>query len=234
MDNYLDIANSIGMWIACSLMVLVVIFQALLFMRKAYKTGNHLGLTQKQMKSALRTGAITSIGPSFAIVIAMISLIVSVGSPFAWMRLSVIGSVPFELMAAKTGAEALGVELGGQGYGMIGFANSVWTNTLGAAGWLIICALFTDKFEILRKKAVRGNDALLPVLSVSAMIGAFAYFGAPYLAAKGMASTVSYVVGATIMVAINLAAGKLKAGWIKEWSLGIAMICGMSVALFFS
>jgi hypothetical protein len=129
------------MWIACSFIVVSVVLQAVVFMKKAYGAGTEMGLEKKQMRSALRSGAISSIGPAFAIVIAMISLIVSVGSPFAWMRLSVIGSVPFELMAAQTGASALGLTLGGEGYNAVAFANSVWTCTLGASGWLIICAL---------------------------------------------------------------------------------------------
>ena len=231
--NYLTIANSFGMWVSCSFIIFVVIFQAGIFMRKAYKTGLEMGLSKTQLVSAMRSGAICTIGPAIAIVVAMVSLIVSLGAPFAWMRLSVIGSVPFELMAAEAGAVAMGTTLGGAGYDLQVFANSVWTCTLGASGWLIICALFTDKFDYLRKRAVRGREELIPVLSIGAMIGAFAYFGAPYLAGRGLASTVSYLVGAVVMVLLNIFSDKQKMNWLKEWTLGIAMICGMFAALLF-
>lgn len=230
--DYMQIANEPGMWVACSLILFVVIFQALVFMKKAYKSGEEMGLTKEQMKSAMRTGAITTIGPAAAIVIALVSLMATLGAPFAWMRLSVIGSVPFELMAAETGAQAAGASLG-SGYTTTAFAASVWTCTLGAMGWMIICALFTDKFEKLRTKAVRGNTALLPVLSVGAMIGAFAYFGAPYLGGNGLPSTVSYLVGAAVMLLLHFISLKVKKRWLSEWSLGIAMLFGMAAAMLF-
>ena len=152
--SYLEIANSTGMWLVCSVIIFVVIFQAAVFMRKAYKTGKEMGLSDEQMQSAMRSGAISTVGPSLAVVVAMISLIVSLGAPFAWMRLSVVGSIPFELMAAETGAVAMGTSLGSSTYDVSAFATSVWTCTLGASGWLLICAFFTDKFDIVRRKAV--------------------------------------------------------------------------------
>ena len=229
--SYLKIANSLEMWIACSFIVFVLIFQTYVFMRKAYKTGASMDISKEQMHAAIRTGVISTIGPSLAVVVAMISLIVSLGAPFSWMRLSVVGSIPFELMAAETGAAAVGTSLGSDTYDEIAFATSIWTCTLGASGWLIICGLFTDKFDVLRRKAVGGNEELLPVLSVSAMIGAFAYFGTPYLLGRGFPSTISYFTGAIAMLLVNVIANKIKMPRLKEWALGIAMFCGMCAAM---
>lgn len=228
---YLKIANSFGMWVACSIIVLIVVWQAYIFMHNAYSTGKDMGLSEEQLKSALRCGTISTIGPALAVVVAMISLIINLGAPFAWMRLSVVGSIPYELMAAEVGANVAGTSLGSPTYDVTAFATSVWTNTLGATGWLLICALFTDKFDILRRKAVAGNEKLLPVLSVSAMIGAFAYFSAPYLAGRGFPSTVSCLTGAAVMVIINVIAAKLKMPRLTEWALGIAMFAGMAGAM---
>ena len=225
--EYLTIANEPGMWIACIIMVLCVAFQAVVFMKKAWKSGQDMGLTQVQMKSAIRASAITTIGPAIAVMIGMISLFPSLGAPFAWLRLSVIGSLSYELLAAETGANAMAVTLGGTGYNVQAFANSVWTATIGAAGWLILCALLTDKFDILRRKVVRGNDALLPVLSVSAMIGAFAYFSSPYIIKKGIPGAVALLVGGGSMILITYLAKKTKKRWMNEWALGISMIVGM-------
>lgn len=231
--DYLLAANEPGMWVVCSLVVLIPIIQAVIFMSKAYKTGHAIGLTSKQLNSSIRSGIISSIGPSLAIAIAMVSLMVSLGGPIVWARFSVVGSVPFELMAAATGAETMGATLGGENYNLTALANSVWTCTLGASGWLLICALFTHKFNDLRMYIVQGNEALLPVLSISAMIGAFAYFGAPYLALRGTASTASYLTGAVTMVIVHVISNRCHQNWLKEWSLGIAMLCGMFAALLF-
>ena len=66
-------------WLACSLPVAFVILQAVLFARGAYKSGKKLGLNDKQMKKAMKSSAVTSIGPSIVVLSAMLSLLVSVG-----------------------------------------------------------------------------------------------------------------------------------------------------------
>ena len=99
----MKIANSIPMWLACALPVAFVILQAVLFARGAYKSGKKLGLNDKQMKKAMKSSAVTSIGPSIVVLSAMLSLLVSVGGPIGWMRLSMIGSVMFESIAAGEG-----------------------------------------------------------------------------------------------------------------------------------
>ena len=104
----MKIANSIPMWLACALPVAFVILQAVLFARGAYKSGKKLGLNDKQMKKAMKSSAVTSIGPSIVVLSAMLSLLVSVGGPIGWMRLSMIGSVMFESIAAGLGTSAVG------------------------------------------------------------------------------------------------------------------------------
>ena len=47
----------------------------------------------------------------FVVLVTMISLIVSMGAPVSWMRLSFIGSVNYEAMAAGFGAQAMGATL---------------------------------------------------------------------------------------------------------------------------
>ena len=77
----MKIANSIPMCLACALPVAFVILQAVLFARGAYKSGKKLGLNDKQMKKAMKSSAVTSIGPSIVVLSAMLSLLVSVGGP---------------------------------------------------------------------------------------------------------------------------------------------------------
>ena len=48
----MKIANSIPMWIACGIPVILVIAQALIFAKKSYSAGKKIGLTEKQMKNA--------------------------------------------------------------------------------------------------------------------------------------------------------------------------------------
>ena len=49
----IKIANGLPMWIACGIPVALVLVQALVFARNAWKAGEKIGLTDQQMKHAV-------------------------------------------------------------------------------------------------------------------------------------------------------------------------------------
>ena len=51
-----QIKNSPGMWIASGVMVLVIVVQAVLFMRTAKKEADELGIPKEKQKEARRWG----------------------------------------------------------------------------------------------------------------------------------------------------------------------------------
>ncbi|UTW13461.1 DUF5058 family protein [Marinobacterium rhizophilum] len=228
--NYEEISGSGGMWAACSLVVILVIFQATIFIVKARKTAVTLGLASADLRTGLKIAAISSIGPSCAVGLAMLSLMVSLGAPFAWMRLSVIGSVPYELFAADSAAKAVGTEIGTASFGIDAYVNIVWTCTLGATGWLLVVMLFAHRFNDIRNYVVRGRADLLPILSGCAMIGAVAYFSAPQVT-KSVTHAVAYMVSGLCLLVLNLIGNKLKMAWVSDWSFGVAIFVGMFCTL---
>ena len=96
-QEYSSMANSIIMWLACAPGVLIVLFQAYLFFRRSKKDALRVGLTEKQVKVAIRSATVTSVGPCFVMLTAMLSLMLYVGAPLAWLRVDFIGSVSYEL-----------------------------------------------------------------------------------------------------------------------------------------
>ena len=148
----MKIANSIPMWLACALPVAFVILQAVLFARGAYKSGKKLGLNDKQMKKAMKSSAVTSIGPSIVVLSAMLSLLVSVGGPIGWMRLSMIGSVMFESIAAGLGTSAVGVQLGTDTLTPEALGMAVWTMILCSIGWALFATFSANKMDKIEKK----------------------------------------------------------------------------------
>ncbi len=227
--DYLEIANSLPLWIAASLAVIVAMFQAVLFLRRAWTDGKRVGLTDDQLRSGFRSGMISAVGPAFAILMGMVALLVSMGGAISWMRLSFIGSVMFELMAANFGTEAMGVSLGAPDMDAVVFANAVWTMTLGAVGWLVITGLFTPRMENIRRTLAGGREALLPVITIAAMLGAFAYMSTERIL-RFDKQTIAWFVGAATMGVLLSIARSRNIQWLKEWSLGIAMFTGMIVA----
>ncbi|MCQ6277620.1 DUF5058 family protein, partial [Bacillus sp. V3B] len=75
MEEAMRLASSPLVWTVSVLILGVVIFQAIKFILLAKKTSKEIGMTNDEVNSALKTGAIAAIGPSFAIIIVALSLI---------------------------------------------------------------------------------------------------------------------------------------------------------------
>lgn len=227
--DYLKIANSVPMWIAAGLAIGLALFQAILFAKKSYHTGKEIGLSEDQMKSAMKSSLITSIGPSVVILTGLLSLLVTVGGPMAWMRLSFIGSVMFEMMAAGFGTEAVGVKMGIDPMTEIAFANAVWTMILGSIGWIVFATLTADKMDKVQTRFSKGDKGMLGIISVAAMIGSFGSLVSGHLLAKNN-NTIAALAGGLIMLVLAPLADKKDIKWLKEWSLTFALFGGMIIA----
>ncbi|SEP00828.1 protein of unknown function [Halogranum amylolyticum] len=227
---YMDIANSTWLWLATVPVVLVVLLQAGLFLQRAWKNGNEMGLSDEQLKTGLKTGVISAIGPAVAVLAGMLALIATVGGPVAWMRLSVIGSVAFELPAAELGVSQFGYSLGDDGISEQAYATAVWSMTLGGTGWLLVSALGTPHMEKVRQRIGGGKEKLIPIISSAAMLGAFAYFLTGEVTA-GTPETGSVAAGGLAMLGLLQVADKKDVQWIREWALGIAMVVGLAVGI---
>jgi len=227
--EYLSLANSAGMWVACILPVGVLILLCVIFYRKAMASGREMGMTRETLMVGFNAALISSIGPSLAIVIGMLALVVNMGAPFAWLRLSYIGSIMYELMMADFGAQAVGTTLGAADFGQKAFANGVWIETVCSLGWIAVAAVATPRLEVLRKKMAGGNIAFLPILTSACMLGAFAYLSASKILA-GHGSTWAWIIGAVCMTSLLVISRKMKKTWIAEWSLGVSMLVAMCIA----
>lgn len=224
--DVLNLATGWFVWFIAFFVVGVVIFQAIVFMNIAKRAAPDVGLSSKDVKTAIRTGFISSLGPSFGIAIVIISLIALLGPPVTLMRIGIIGSAATETAAANIGANAFGVELGGAGFTKQALANVVWTMCLGGMGWLIFTALFTKSLGKMEKSIKRKNPKAMASVSLAAMLGAFGYLAGEQMV-KSLDFAVAAVVALVIMVLIMTYAEKKDIRWLKEWALGISMVAGM-------
>ena len=223
-----ELQNSPLMWITCGIPVVLVIVQAVLFARKAYAAGPKVGLTQEQMKGAMKSSAIVSIGPSIVILSGMLSLLVTMGGPVAWMRLSLIGSVMFESLAAGFGTSAVGVELGAGTMTELAFTMALWTMILCSIGWVLFATTTANQMEKVQQKIAGGNLAKLTVISTSAIIGSFASFSAQHLVKLNKYS-IAVIIGGLLMFILQTLCEKKQIAWLREWALTFAILGGMII-----
>lgn len=130
--NYLELANSPLMWVSAAIAVGIVVFQSVLFFRKSLKAAKEIGIEQEKINMAIKSSAISSIGPSIVILVTMISLIVSMGAPVSWMRLSFIGPLTMK-QGSRICAQAMAATL--ENLTPVAFACGVWTMICGSLGW---------------------------------------------------------------------------------------------------
>ncbi|QQK79357.1 DUF5058 family protein [Salicibibacter cibi] len=229
MGDVIEVANSAPFWIFAFIIIGIVIFQAIIFLRIAKKSAPDVGMTQRDERIAMRTGLITAIGPSVAVAIVIISLITILGSPITLMRIGIIGSAATESGAAQVGANAFGTELGGDDFPIEALATVVWTMFLGGMGWLIVVALFTKQLGKTQKKIEKNNPKIMSSVTLAAMLGAFGFLVSDEMIIS-INHTIAGIVAVGSMIGFMIIADKLDIAWIKEWSLGFSMVIGMTVA----
>lgn len=228
--NYLEIANSPWIWLACGLCVGWVLLQSALFVRKSLKVRKEIGITDQQIKSTVKVSIVTSLGPSLGIVVGMVALLLSLGYPISWYRLSYIGSVAYETTAAELGAQAAGEALGALSPN--GFATAVWTMILGAMGAPILTGLFTHKMDKLQNLMAGGKREMLPVISGCCIAGVFAFLTCDRVF-RFDSQTVAALVGFAAMALFCGLNKKANKKWIHDWAFTLSMFIGMGVSLLF-
>lgn len=230
MNTVLDIANQPVMWIAAGFCVTIVIWQAILFARKSWKTGLALGLSKKTMKESMKGAAITAIGPSIAVGTGVVALIMIIGAPSAWYRLSYVGALVYESLAASLAIEASGLKMGVDAFGGTEFATILWVMTIGAFGFTIVAMLFADKVVLFQKKIAGDNMKLMGVISSCALMSSLGSLSTQYMTSINP-NLVAVLAGALSMAVFSTVANRKKLIWLKELSLFFSLLVGMICAL---
>lgn len=224
---YLEIANTPMMWAMVIPVVLAMCVQAYIFIKDAMNAGPLVGLTKDDTKKAMRAGILCSIGPGISMFTVMVAFMAIMGGPFAWLRLSIIGTIVTETLGATAGATALGMSLGGPEYGIIGFANSVWVITLNTWGFFIVNLLFAHKIEDLKVVVDRYDTQLFSSVGLFVMIGCVTKFLSGQVVG-GVSKIAAAVSGFVIMlIFLKIAEKKPKFG---EFALGLAMLLALFIA----
>ena len=107
--NMLAKLNSPVMYIISGTIVLFVVIVCIIFMVRAYNAGKAIGMDVTKMKRTITASATFAVLPSVGILLGVIALSGSLGTPLPWLRLSVIGALHYETQVAEAAAEAAGL-----------------------------------------------------------------------------------------------------------------------------
>lgn len=227
--------NSTILFILAGAIILFVIAQSLFFLIRAYRRGKELGIDTKQMKKTITSSAVFTIAPAVSILIGVITLSKFLGLPLPWLRLSVIGAITYELPAATSTANALGISLSETVTDSKVYSAIAWVMTLGIFPGLIWVPLFIKKIQgglmKIKSKDSKWGDILMTAMFLG-MISAF--LGMVFSDIRsGLAGWIPIFVllfSAALMGICGLLIKKCNMKWLENYALPISMLGAMVFA----
>ena len=99
------------LFLMVGIVIAVVLAQSVYFLIKAYRRAKAIGMDMKKIKKTIITAALFTVAPAVSIVITILALSNSLGIALPWLRLSVVGSLSYETVAATNAASGMGKEL---------------------------------------------------------------------------------------------------------------------------
>ena len=108
--TFSSIMNSPLLYILVAAGIGYVLIFSVLTLRRSYKHALKLGMEKGKVRGVITSAMVYSVVPSLSIVVGLFSLAAVLGVPWSWFRLSVVGSLMYELMAADMVATGAGYE----------------------------------------------------------------------------------------------------------------------------
>lgn len=216
--------------------ILFVIAQSLFFLVRAYRRGIALGIGKTQMRKTILSTTIFTIAPAISILLGIITLSKFLGLPLPWLRLSVIGAITYELPAATSTANALGVSLSETITDPKVYTAIAWVMTLGIFPGLLWVPLFIKKIQgglmKIKNKDSKWGDILMNAMFLG-MISAFLgmVFSDIRSGLPGWIPIFVLLFSALIMGLCGLLIKKCNLKWLENYALPISMLGAMVFAV---
>ena len=226
-------------------LVAVVLAQSVFFLVKALRRSRQIGMDQTKIKKTIKTAAVFTIAPAVSIVISVITLSKSLGLPLPWLRLSVVGSLSYEAIAASNAVSAMGLTLGKIDHLTAQqFVNItlVMTISIMLGIWLVpaIGKKLLKGMSSLENRDKKWADIFQNAMFIG-MIAAFLGFvfcdfsrlwiPGDYSPTSGLIPVAVMGVSAVVMVVCGLLMKKPKFAWLGDYALPISLILGMASAI---
>ena len=233
------------LYIMVAILVAVVLGQSVWFLVKALRRSKQIGMDQSKIKKTMQTAAVFTIAPAVSIVISVITLSKSLGLPLPWLRLSVVGSLSYEAIAASNAVSAMGLTLGKiESLTAQQFVNItlVMTISIMMGIWLVpaigrkLLSGMTSLENRDKKWAEIFQNAMF-IGMISAFLGfVFCDFSrlwipGDYSPTSGLIPVCVLVVATVAMVICGLLMKKPKFTWLGDYALPISLILGMASAI---
>ena len=233
--------NSPVLFVIAGAIIAAVLAQSVYFLIKAWKRGLAIGMEKAKLKRIARTAAVFTIAPAVAIVISVITLAKDLGVPLPWLRLSVVGSLSYETIAASNAESAMGLVFGQ--VTALTAQQSVtiaWVMTISIMVGIWLVPLVGKKLQTgmvtMENRDKKWGDifsASMFIGMISAFLGyVFCDFASVFSGnMAGLIPPLVMLVSALVMALAGVIVKKYKWRWVGDYALPISLIAGMASAI---
>lgn len=243
--SILEKLSSVPLYLICGGIIAFVALLCVIFMIRAYRAGKAIGMDTGKMKRVIVSSATFSVLPSVGILLGVIALSGSLGIPWPWLRLSVIGALHYETQVAQAAAEQVGMEkLSGESMTASGFATIALLMSVCIMWGMILSVLFNKKYT--KKLSGGGPKSAAAGFGDTAMTAMFiglvsAYIGSyigGFVSSNGLFTftgdftpLIVVAVSALIMALFMWLGKKPKLAFVENFSIAVSMLVGMAAAV---
>ncbi|MHB8128387.1 MAG: DUF5058 family protein [Mobilitalea sp.] len=228
--------NSGFLYVVAAIVIVFVIIQSMFFLIRAYRRARVIGMDMKQVRKAVISTAIFTLAPAVSILLGVVTLSKFLGLPLPWIRLSVIGAITYELPAATTTANALGVSLSETITDAKVYTAIAWVMTLGILPSIVLVPILLKRIQkgIL---SIKNKDSKWGELFITAMfLGMIsAFLGMVFANVRnGLVGWIPIFVllfSALLMAVCGILIKVCKIKWLQNYALPISMLGAMAFAV---
>jgi hypothetical protein len=229
--SFFDVANH---WLIYLMVIIGIIFVAgfsLVSMRKSWKRAVVKGWSNEKLMNLVKMTVSTTLVPSISVVIGVFALVPLLGVPWPWWRLSVVGSLAYETMAADMTINAVGLDLTrlaeatAQDFVLVMFVMSI-----GIMGGMFVSPFVTKSIHLGSMKmkagdkrwAALGGSVFFTVILSVFVVPIFLNF-----TTIGCIQMLTFATSLAITIVLNrLAVGKW--AFLRSFVLAISLILAMA------
>ena len=242
MNTYLSSVNAGSFYLLVALVLGLMTVLCAVFLVKSYRAGLAIGMDPNVLKKTITASATFTLLPSISILLGVIALSGTLGVPFSWLRLSVIGALQYELNVAEIAAQSVGI--GGlqvQNLTPEAFTTIALVMTVGILGGIICCIFFLKAYLGKLQAKPKAEPAGFGAHATTAMfVGLCAAYIGSYVgkaiprAGSDLMPLIVAIVAAIAMAGFEYLVQKKNMAQLESFSLAAAMLIAMAAAVVIS
>lgn len=232
--------NAPTLFVLVGIIVAFVLAQSTFFLWHAVKRAKEIGLPQETVRKTISAAAIFTVAPAVAILVGVISLSKSLGIALPWLRLSVVGSLTYETVAAGTSLTELGLDTNTPIPTASDYVTVAAVMTVGIMIGLLLVPLLTKRIQGGMVKLGARDSRWADIFNNAMFLGMISAFlgyvfsdvmNAAHGDFTGLIPVFVMLTSAVVMVICGVAAMRTKARWLQDYALPISMLCGMVASI---